>query len=715
MILYLFISAQVSYSQSHYPADSATAIRIIDDMLALNNSDIKKQDSLIQEAIILSQGLERNDYLVKFYHLASALKLQQNEFHLATGLAQKAVQTGKQALLENDLSFRDAVTQLSLCYSYMNKQDSCIRWAEYGKELCRQVNDDFNYSILQTLQAINRTGDWPDKKVEALYDSAILLATNTDNPHDDMMAGYNKAYFLQVTAKQDWVRSIETLTALQKIIDHPGLTVNEVKPYHRVPFWFRSARVSIYAELSHLYFQLSDLDDACYYQEEIVKEYRRIGNYTYLPYLWSDLAMYETFRGNTEKVKHIYDSCRLLIREHFKKEDIPIPSFYYAGGWLAEQKKSYSEAIPLYKKAIAAAEPVFHVASLALFRSYAKAGRYAEADSLHTVINEKLKKHHIFFHQVLFKKELAGYYNLQGNGELATQSLLEYYHLKDSLTTAARYYMVNEVETRFKTREREKELRVMNKEKLVQQKELHQKKWQNIFLIGGVILFLVLSVVFYRFYKNKKQQAALLKQKNQQIETLIRELHHRVKNNLQVVSSLMSLQSSRLDDDKAKQALEEGKTRVDAMAMIHQKLYMDNELAAVDMSDYLQSLSLSLANSFGYDSTHVQTTIELPDQSMDIDRAIPMGLIVNELVTNAFKHAFKDTGHPLIAISLKQSEGKAIELKVADNGKGLQPGDDLKKTGSFGMKLVHTLVDQLNGELSISQDQGTIFTIDIRA
>src|SRR5688572_14303642 len=97
MILYLFISAQVSYSQSHYPADSATAIRIIDDMLALNNSDIKKQDSLIQEAIILSQGLERNDYLVKFYHLASALKLQQNEFHRATGLAQKAVQTGKQA------------------------------------------------------------------------------------------------------------------------------------------------------------------------------------------------------------------------------------------------------------------------------------------------------------------------------------------------------------------------------------------------------------------------------------------------------------------------------------------------------------------------------------------------------------------------------------------------------------------------------------------
>ena len=715
LVLCLLVAAQLSFAQSYNPADSAAVIRIIDNMVALNNKDIKKQDSLVQEAIQLSAKLERKDYLLKFYHLWSALKLQQNEYRQAIDLCQKAINAAKETSLEKDISFRDAVTHLTMCYSYMNKQDSCIRWAVYGKNLCRQAKDDFNYSILQTLEAINRTGDWSDKRVETLYDSAIMLATYTDNPHDDMMAGYNKSYFLQVTAKQDWVRSIETLTALQKIIDHPGLSVNKTKPYHRVPFWFRSARVSVYAELSHLYFQLSDLDDACYYQEEIVKEYRRIGNYTYLPYLWSDLAMYETFRGDAEKVKHIYDSCRLLIREHFKKEDLPIPSFYYAGGWLAEQKKNYEEAILLYQKAVVAAEPGFHVASLALFRSYAKADRYAAADSLRIVINDKLKKHHIFFHKVLFKKELANYYNLQGKEELATQSLLEYYQLKDSMTTAARYYMVNEVETRFKTREREKELGVMSKEKLVQQKELQQKKWENIFLIGGVILFLGLSVVFYRFYKNKKQQAVLLKQKNQQIETLIRELHHRVKNNLQVVSSLMSLQSNRLDDDKAKQALEEGKTRVDAMAMIHQKLYMDNELAAVDMSDYLKNLSLSLANSFGFDNTNVQTIIELPDQSMDIDRAIPIGLIVNELVTNAFKHAFKDINHPLIAISLKQTEEKSIELKVADNGKGLQPAADFKKSGSFGMKLVYTLVDQLNGELSINQHQGTVFTIDIRA
>ena len=350
LILCLLVAVQVSCAQTYHPADSVVVIRMMDDMLALKNKDIKKQDSLLQAAINLSQKIKRNDYLVRFYHLWSALRLQQNEYKEATRLCRKAIDAGRKASLENTISFRDATTHLAMCYSYMNKKDSTLRWVEYGKNLSRLAKDKFNYSILLTLEAINRTGDLTDKQVEILYDSAVTTATYTDNPHDDMMAGFNKAYFLKINAKQDWVRSIETLTALQKLIDHPALSVNKGKPYHRVAFWFRSAKVSVYAELSSLYFQLSDLGNACYYQEEIVKEYRRIGNYTYLPYLWSDLAMYETFRENAEKVKQIYDSCRLLIRQHFKKEDIPIPSFYYAGGWLAEQKKAMKKPFLCIRK-----------------------------------------------------------------------------------------------------------------------------------------------------------------------------------------------------------------------------------------------------------------------------------------------------------------------------------------------------------------------------
>ena len=158
------MTAHICFSQTPHPADSAAVIRVIDNMLALKNKDIKKQDSLLQKAIDISRQIKRPDYQVKFYHLWSALKLQQNELQLATDLAQKSIQIGKQGSLENDVCFRDAVTQLTMCYSYINKPDSCISWAEYGKRLCRVANDDFNYSILQTLEAINRIGHGPDRQ-----------------------------------------------------------------------------------------------------------------------------------------------------------------------------------------------------------------------------------------------------------------------------------------------------------------------------------------------------------------------------------------------------------------------------------------------------------------------------------------------------------------------------------------------------------------------
>ncbi|GAA0563148.1 sensor histidine kinase [Chitinophaga japonensis] len=215
--------------------------------------------------------------------------------------------------------------------------------------------------------------------------------------------------------------------------------------------------------------------------------------------------------------------------------------------------------------------------------------------------------------------------------------------------------------------------------------------------------------------KQKLEEAyRITTEKNEYIESLIRELHHRVKNNLQIVSSLLSLQSNRVADDKARLALEEGKTRVDAMAMIHQKLYMDNELASVNIEEYLGHLSASLANSFGYDAQHVHMQVQLSNRSMDIDLAIPIGLIVNELITNAFKHAFQGVAQPAIKLTLLEQPDH-LELTVADNGRGLRLPEGLESPGSFGMKLVQTLVEQVNGAMTVRQHPGTTYTIEIRA
>ncbi|MBO9661165.1 MAG: sensor histidine kinase, partial [Chitinophagaceae bacterium] len=175
-------------------------------------------------------------------------------------------------------------------------------------------------------------------------------------------------------------------------------------------------------------------------------------------------------------------------------------------------------------------------------------------------------------------------------------------------------------------------------------------------------------------------------------------------------SGLLSLQSNRTEDEMARVAMQEGRSRINAMAMIHQKLYMDTDLSAVDIKEYLENLSGSLAGSFGYTSGNIHTDIRLKNTSMDIDLAMPIGLIVNELVTNAFKHAFAGINDPSITIRLQELQEKKLELLVSDNGKGME-GDS--KAGSFGMKLVQTLVRQMNGRLSVDSNPGTAYTIEI--
>lgn len=256
---------------------------------------------------------------------------------------------------------------------------------------------------------------------------------------------------------------------------------------------------------------------------------------------------------------------------------------------------------------------------------------------------------------------------------------------------------------------------------------IDQRLTDHLTVLVYSLFFTMLIIVLFRRSYDREQKMVLdqkreleeayrlTTEKNEYIESLVRELHHRVKNNLQIVSSLLSLQSNRLEDDKARMALEEGRTRVDAMAMIHQQLYMENDLAAVNIEDYLGTLTLSLAGSFGYNSGNIRTVVQLQNQSVDIDMAIPIGLIVNELVTNSFKHAFHGVADPRIIVSLQQQSNDRLILTIADNGNGLKSSEALNKATSFGIKLVNMLVDQLNGVMTIRESPGITFTIEIRA
>jgi PAS domain S-box-containing protein len=198
-------------------------------------------------------------------------------------------------------------------------------------------------------------------------------------------------------------------------------------------------------------------------------------------------------------------------------------------------------------------------------------------------------------------------------------------------------------------------------------------------------------------------------------EILLKEIHHRVKNNLQVISSLLNLQSRYTNDEESVEIFKESQSRIRSMALIHERLYLSGDLSRIDFEDYVKHLVSHLFRAYNIQASRITVSYDLEDISLGIDIAIPCGLIVHELVSNALKHAFSGSKKGHIKILLKKSESdsgdKGYRLSVADNGTGLPLEKEQDGADSLGLRLVNMLVSQLQGELTIDTDEGTRFEI----
>jgi two-component sensor histidine kinase len=213
----------------------------------------------------------------------------------------------------------------------------------------------------------------------------------------------------------------------------------------------------------------------------------------------------------------------------------------------------------------------------------------------------------------------------------------------------------------------------------------------------------------------RKYAEAQIKESLQEKEMLLREIHHRVKNNLQVISSLLYLQSKNVTTKKALEMFGESRNRVKTMALIHEKLYQSNDLSKIDFADYIQSLSYQLFHSYGLHSDKATIQVDVDKTPLDIDKAIHCGLIINELVSNSLKYAFPNGKKGKISVRLYNEIGNKVILIVSDNGVGMPKDMDLKKTKTLGLQLVDALVHQLGGKIELSFEGGTTFKIDFSA
>lgn len=252
---------------------------------------------------------------------------------------------------------------------------------------------------------------------------------------------------------------------------------------------------------------------------------------------------------------------------------------------------------------------------------------------------------------------------------------------------------------------------VKKDEALVSQAALIQQKskTQTLIIVIASLLFVFLLSLLYFFNRNQKA-TRIIRAKNAENELLLKEIHHRVKNNLEMVKSLIALQSAQIEDGATKDAMIASQNRVQSMGIIHQKLYQGDNLGSIEMRDYFINLSEGILDTFNAED-QVKIECAMDNLDLDVDTAVPIGLIVNELLTNALKYAFPKKQGGTINISLEKTKDNYLKLKVMDNGVGKTEGLAPQGTG-FGSQLVKLLTQQLNGTMVERTDKGTHIEFD---
>ena len=196
----------------------------------------------------------------------------------------------------------------------------------------------------------------------------------------------------------------------------------------------------------------------------------------------------------------------------------------------------------------------------------------------------------------------------------------------------------------------------------------------------------------------------------QEKEVLLREIHHRVKNNMQIISSLLRIQARTIEDKATREMFQVGQKRIKTMALIHEKLFRAEDLAKIDFSDYLEGLTSHLMSVYGVRGAPINLKLDITGVYLDINRAIPCGLIINELVTNSLKHAFSPGNPGTIEIRMEIHDGRH-QLLIKDNGRGFPEDKDFRKLETLGMQIVLDLIDQMNGTIDLDRQGGTEFKI----
>ncbi|OXA78396.1 Two-component sensor histidine kinase, contains HisKA and HATPase domains [Flavobacterium aquidurense] len=389
-------------------------------------------------------------------------------------------------------------------------------------------------------------------------------------------------------------------------------------------------------------------------------------------------------------------------------------------GRMKEAESTY-EKMAYYAQKLNTLETIKDVAThysfMALF--YTKINKVDKARAITDKIIELTKANKHGFNPNNLELSLFKIDSLSGDYYSAIKHAANYHKIQDSMFNLAKNKEFENLKFRYETANKEYNIRSLKKQAKEQKSKLNTSILLNTISISSLVLLLIVIGLLYNRSKIKQRNTNRLEIKEKEInlknlklqhlvdekEWLLKEIHHRVKNNLQTIISLLNSQSAYLKDDLAISTIKNSQNRIHAMSLIHQKLYLGDNLSTINMPDYCNELVEYLKDSFS-ETQYINFKMQVDPIELDISQAIPLGLIMNEVVTNAIKYAFPDKTNCIINISLLEVTHNCYILIISDNGIGISNVSDLQNSNSFGMVLIQGLSDTLEGDLFLENENG---------
>lgn len=307
------------------------------------------------------------------------------------------------------------------------------------------------------------------------------------------------------------------------------------------------------------------------------------------------------------------------------------------------------------------------------------------------------------------------------NNEEALKNYKLYLDFHEKATKNKNIKRVEELEAKYQFEQQEKQIYITKKNNqqliisnhLIEKERKRAKNLNSLFILLTILLVSTIAIISYILYRNNKLSKDLKEtaiSKEEKI-TLIKEIHHRVKNNLQIITSLLRLQASTINDKKTVSHFVDCEQRIAAMALVHEKLYKSNNFSAINLSEYVDELIRNLIASYSSSFLVIKdTSVEV--EELDLDTIIPVSLIINECVTNSFKHGYNEENKRFtISCKIKKEGSKNVTILIGDNGIGFPTGFSLKNNNSLGVELIDSLIEQIDGTVEVINNAGAYYKI----